>query len=147
MTGELETTGRPAVAPTIGRALPSQLVERMEDYVRHGKADNTWRAYRSDLSHFGAWCETEGLEALPAAAATVAAYLSAHAATLAVSTLRRRLAAISVAHQAAGYKEPADQGARGQSSVVGHPPRTWCRAQEGTGRPHKGHQRSRRAAR
>jgi len=25
-----------------------------EHYVRRGKADNTWRAYRSDLNHFGA---------------------------------------------------------------------------------------------
>ena len=89
MTGELEITDRRGVAPAVGPALPSQLVERIKDYVRRGKADNTWRAYRSDLSHFGAWCESEGLEALPAAPAAIAAYLSAHAGTLAVSTLRR----------------------------------------------------------
>ena len=104
MTSELETTEQRALAAT-DPALPSPLAGRMEDYVRRGKADNTWRAYRSDLSHFAAWCETGGLEALPAAPATVAGYLSAHAGTLAVSTLRRRLAAISVAHQAAGYRQ------------------------------------------
>ena len=59
--------------------------------------------YESDLRHFAAWCDLEGLDALPAAPATVAAYLTAHAGTLAVSTLRRRLAAISVMHQAVGF--------------------------------------------
>ena len=88
MTGELETTGQRALAAATDPVLPSPLVERMEDYVRRGKADNTWRAYRSDLSHFGTWCETESLEAVPAAPATVAGYLSAHAATLAVSGCR-----------------------------------------------------------
>lgn len=83
--------------------LPAELVEVMADYARRGRADNTWRAYEADLRHFAAWCDLEGLRALPGAPATIAGYLAAHATALSVSTLRRRLAAISVMHQAAGY--------------------------------------------
>jgi hypothetical protein len=64
------------------------------------------RAYESDLRHFGAWCEARGLETFPAEAETVALYLVDHAERLAVSTLRRRLAAISEAHQAARFENP-----------------------------------------
>ena len=104
MVSEGETTDRAELVPT-NPAPPSALAERMADYVRAAKSDNTWSAYRSDLKHFAAWCATEGLDPLPAAPATIAGYLTAHASTHAVSTLARRLAAISVAHQAAGYRD------------------------------------------
>jgi site-specific recombinase XerD len=85
-----------------GCQVPLRLLDRMEGYVRAGRAPNTWRAYASDLRHFEAWCATEGLVPLPAEPGSVAAYLADHAGRLAVSTLARRLAAISVIHQAAG---------------------------------------------
>ena len=94
---ELAVTRRPT------GDLPARLADVMADYARRGKADNTWRAYEADLRHFAAWCDIEGQRALPAAPATIAGYLAAHATALSVSTLRRRLAAISVMHQAAGY--------------------------------------------
>jgi site-specific recombinase XerD len=75
-------------------------------YARASRAEATRRAYRADIEHFAAWCADQGLSNLPAAPATIAAYLSAHAPPkLAVSTLRRRLAAISVLHQLAGVKD------------------------------------------
>lgn len=74
----------------------------LEDYVRAGRAPNTWRAYGQDLRHFEAWCAGAGLPSLPAVPGTVASYLADHAGVLAVSTLRRRMAAISVAHQIMG---------------------------------------------
>jgi site-specific recombinase XerD len=70
------------------------------------KADNTKRAYRSDWAHFAGWCAAHGLPALPASPETVALYLSDLAATHKPSTLTRRLAAISVAHQAASQPSP-----------------------------------------
>ena len=82
--------------------LPAELVEVMADYARRGRADNTWRAYESDLRHFAAWCELKASgpawrpghhRGLP----------GRHATVFQLSTLRRRLAAISVMHQAAGY--------------------------------------------
>jgi site-specific recombinase XerD len=84
-------------------------VSRLDDiigyYALQSRADNTRRAYRADISHFGAWCADRGLSHLPAAPATIAAYLSAHAPPgLAVSTLRR-LAAIAVLHRLAGFKD------------------------------------------
>jgi site-specific recombinase XerD len=105
VASDVEPTEQGPSLPTASPVLPSLLLDRMAGYVRAGKADNTWAAYQSDLKHFGDWCVAEGLDPLPAAPATVAGYLTAHAGALAVSTLARRLAAISVAHQAAGYRE------------------------------------------
>jgi hypothetical protein len=48
------------------------LTERARAYARSAKAENTLRAYDSDLRHFGRWCETRALEAFPAAPKTVA---------------------------------------------------------------------------
>src|SRR3954469_2285864 len=93
----VEVEGGGEVAPL------AELAERARDYARNSKAANTLRAYESDLRHFGAWCEARGPVALPATAETVAYYLTGHAGALAVSTLRRRLAAISEAHKAAGH--------------------------------------------
>lgn len=82
------------------------LEERARSYEAQSKSANTWRAYRSDLRHFGAWCDARGLVAMPAAPETVRHYLVDHVGTLAVSTLRRRLSAISEAHVAAGEGNP-----------------------------------------
>jgi hypothetical protein len=84
----------------------AELEERARSYEANSKSANTWRAYRSDLRHFGAWCEGRGLVALPAEPGTVRLYLVDHAGTLAISTLRRRLSAISEAHQAAQLPNP-----------------------------------------
>ncbi len=70
-------------------------------FIEAGIAPATRRAYRSDLDHFLAWGG-----AIPATDAQVAAYVAAHADTLKVATLTRRLAAISVAHEAQGYSSP-----------------------------------------
>jgi len=70
-------------------------------------ADNTPRAYRSDLAHFAAWGGT-----LPSEPALVASYLAAHAETLSVATLVRRIATISKAHEATGLPNPC------QSEIV-----------------------------
>jgi integrase len=83
-------------------------LERAREYARGAKADSTWRAYRSDWGHFLAWCQEQGLPALPAEPATVAAYLvfMADAAGARVSTIQRRLSAIAQAHRAAGAEPP-----------------------------------------
>jgi integrase len=73
------------------------LPEAVASYVRDSLAENTRRAYRSDLQHFEVWGGS-----LPASPETVAAYLAAHADGLSVTTLVRRLASLSKAHQARG---------------------------------------------
>ena len=101
----------PGVLPAVvvdadGRGLAplAELAERARSYARSSKAANTLRAYESDLRHFGTWCDARALTAFPAEPETVALYLVDHAERLAVSTLRRRLAAISEAHQAARFR-------------------------------------------
>lgn len=71
----------------------TSIAERIERFVRDSLAENTRRAYRSDLDAFTAW---GGM--IPASPETVAAYLAAHADLLAIATLQRRLASISKAH-------------------------------------------------
>jgi len=80
----------------------------MREYAEASRAPNTWRAYQSDLRHFAAWCAERGLEPLPAAATTVAAYLADHAGQLSTATLERRLYALSALHRAGGFNSPAD---------------------------------------
>jgi integrase len=74
------------------------------------KAPGTARAYQADWRHFTAWCAPRGLAPLPAAPATVAAYLAAYAGgghRFSLATLRRRLAAIGAYHRAERHPNPA----------------------------------------
>ncbi len=73
----------------------------VSDYVRASVADNTRRAYRSDLKHFLDWGGV-----VPATDVMVADYLAAHAETLAIATLCRRIASISKAHTSKGLQSP-----------------------------------------
>jgi site-specific recombinase XerD len=94
---------RPAQPPTTDTAgLPQDLLDQAAGYALRSRAPATIRAYDSDWRHFAAWCADHQATALPAGPRTVAAYLTAHAGKLTPSTLRRRLAAISTYHQAAG---------------------------------------------
>ena len=80
----------------------ARTTERARDYIKEGKAPNTRRAYAADWRDFRAWCVLHGRPSLPASPETVAFYLSDLAERCKTSTLQRRLAAISQAHQAAG---------------------------------------------
>lgn len=80
--------------------------EKAREYVANSRAENTRRAYLSDWSHFSAWCEGQGVPSLPATPEVVALYLTDQAETLKPSTLQRRIATISQAHQAAGLETP-----------------------------------------
>ncbi|MCC6798204.1 MAG: site-specific integrase [Candidatus Hydrogenedentes bacterium] len=92
--------------PVESAALPA-LDAAIVAYVEASKASNTRKAYASDWTHFEQWCKARGEPFLPAFPQTVAAYITALADTHKPATLQRRLASISVAHQAAGYPSPA----------------------------------------
>ena len=77
---------------------PSSTVEA---YVQAGVAPATRRAYRADLEHFRAWGGS-----IPTTDDQIAAYIADHGAVLKVATLTRRLAAISIAHDARGLPNP-----------------------------------------
>jgi integrase len=92
--------------PNLGRVPGSagdctDLPAAVAGFVRASLADNTRRAYLSDLRHFEHWGGR-----IPASAETVASYLAAHVDTLRVATLVRRIASISKAHQARGVPNP-----------------------------------------
>jgi integrase len=59
------------------------------DFAGQALAPATLRAYRADWQHFCAWCRAAGWSALPAAPATVAAYLASLAKTHTSSALVR----------------------------------------------------------
>jgi site-specific recombinase XerD len=71
------------------------------------KAIATRRAYASDFRIFSNWCSDRGVEALPAQATTVTAFLAFEVGRgRHPSTLGRRLAAIQFYHQGAGQEPP-----------------------------------------
>lgn len=91
----------------LGSALDlTETAQRAEDLARQSRSDATRRAYASDWRHFTQWCEERGLAVLPAVPVTVGLYLAAHADTLTVATLTRRLSAISTVHRLAGHHLP-----------------------------------------
>src|SRR5690242_6445042 len=73
--------------------------DALSRYLEAAVASSTRRAYQSDIAHFVGWGGS-----IPATDRLVGEYLAAHAGQLAVSTLRRRLAAIAVAHH--GLRQP-----------------------------------------
>ena len=106
------TPGSAALTEAVpsSEATPLELTElrhRLEDYLAEAKRPATRRAYISDLKDFEDWCTVAKVDALPATAETVALYLADRAGRgLTASTLQRRLAAISVAHQMAKLETP-----------------------------------------
>ena len=108
--------------PTDGRALSPELAadaEAARRFAEASRSDATLRAYRSDWADFASWCAERRLAAMPATPETVTLYIARRAeagpddecgrptAPLKVSTLKRRLAAISQAHKLAGLESPA----------------------------------------
>jgi integrase len=104
-----ESTGADLV-PLPTPTLPGTPSERVREFVRASKADNTLRGYRADWREFCAWCGSRSLSPLPAAADTVAAYIADCAARLKPGSIQRRLNAIAEAHKAAGLDSPTHAG-------------------------------------
>ena len=67
----------------------------------------TRRLYAAASAAFALWCRTGNQTALPADAATLAAYLQDQAARLGPGALARRLAAIADQHRRQGLQAPA----------------------------------------
>jgi site-specific recombinase XerD len=84
--------------PNTRQAGHSETVAR---YLTASTSNNTRKAYQTDLEHFLAWGGT-----IPANPEMVAEYIAAYAEELAVSTLTRRLAAISKTHSLQGHESP-----------------------------------------
>lgn len=87
--------------------VPDKYRTGLKELLEAATAPGTRRVYRGKLRIFLAWCQSEGLSALPAAPETVAAYvLSLAGRGVSCSTVSLALAAISAAHRAAGLESP-----------------------------------------
>ena len=82
----------------------SRLAGALERAARGAVSANTGRALRSDLAIFARWCGARGRKALPADAATLAAFVDAMATMRAPATVRY-VASIGAAHRAVGCAE------------------------------------------
>lgn len=83
------------------------VADRVAHYVTKSRADRTATAYRADLAAFAAWCSKRDRSPMPATPETVAEYAADMAAGgFRASTIGRRMAGISVAHQLAGFESP-----------------------------------------
>ena len=87
----------------------AELVAHAQHFATQARAANTLRAYLSDWRDFEAWCRERNFSSCPAAPQTVALYVTALSQTHKVSTLTRRLSAISQAHQTSGLPSPTEE--------------------------------------
>jgi len=81
------------------------LIEERDEYIQRAKSAATSRAYRTDWRDFTKWALDHGLKSLPADPETVALYITDLASRVVVSTIQRRLTAITKAHLAANYPD------------------------------------------
>ena len=85
---------------------------RVQEYALASRSTNTLRGYRSDWTHFAAWCKQQGFLALPALPETVAAYLTTVADRgLKAGSIQRRVSAIAANHTANGFESPTRKAA------------------------------------
>ena len=73
------------------------------DNIRSSKSANTIRAYKSDFNHFVEFCKKNNFKPLPADPKIVSFYITHLSSNSKVSTLKRRLASISVIHKIKGH--------------------------------------------
>ena len=104
-----ETLALATVPQSEEAARLAELLDRAQNFAREARAENTLRAYRSDWRDFEAWCRERHFASCPASPQTVALYLTALSKTHKVSTLTRRISAISQAHQTAGFPSPTEE--------------------------------------
>lgn len=79
------------------------LKESTLNNINNSKANNTLRAYKSDFRHFNEFCFKHGLQSLPTEPKIVSIYLTYLSQKFKLSTLKRRLASISVFHKLKGF--------------------------------------------
>ena len=71
--------------------------------LKSSKASNTLRAYKADYKDFGRFCIKHSFKSMPTDPKVVSLYLTHLSQTSKFSTLKRRLASISVIHRLSGH--------------------------------------------
>src|SRR4051794_24354029 len=92
--------------PEDGTITQAQIAADKAAPRRRTASPETRRLYALDWAAFEAWCQGQGRGVLPAAPATVAAFLAAGAQTLSAGALGRRAAAIAAKHHHSGLASP-----------------------------------------
>ncbi len=71
--------------------------------LKSSKANNTLRAYKADFRDFALFCQKNGFSSMPSEPKIITLYLTHLSKTSKFSTLKRRLASISVIHKLNGH--------------------------------------------
>jgi site-specific recombinase XerD len=71
--------------------------------LKNSKSNNTLRAYQSDFRDFSGFCAKNGLSSLPTQPKIIALYITHLSKSSKFSTLKRRIASISVIHKLKGH--------------------------------------------
>ena len=71
--------------------------------LKNSKAQNTLRAYQSDFKDFSAFCAKNGFSSMPSQPKIIALYITNLSKSFKFSTLKRRIASISVIHKLKGH--------------------------------------------
>ena len=71
--------------------------------LKHSKALNTLRAYKADYKDFAGFCFRNSLNPMPSEPKIISLYLTYLSKSCKFSTLKRRLASISVIHRISGH--------------------------------------------
>lgn len=88
--------------PVLARPARLEPMNTINDYLHAATRDNTRRSYQAAARHF----EIDWGGFLPATADAIARYLVDHAESLAINTLRQRLAALAQWHIDQGFPDP-----------------------------------------
>ena len=88
-------------------ALPDRLIDAARHYMAEARAKRTREAYGRAWTMFQSWCAANGRQCLPAAAETIAAWMTALAdgddgRPRARATINQYLSAVLIAQRAAG---------------------------------------------
>ena len=70
--------------------------------LKNSKANNTLRAYQADFKDFSSFCTKNGFSSMPTEPKIIALYITNLSKTSKFSTLKRRIASISVIHKLKG---------------------------------------------
>lgn len=82
-------------------------VKRAKDYIESSLAENTLRAYKSQMAIFEEWCLLRNLESMPARIETISTFLSWYADQgKKYSTIARMIFSISQAHRINNFDSP-----------------------------------------
>ena len=71
--------------------------------LKNSKADNTLRAYQSDFKDFSSFCSKNAFSSMPTQPKILALYITHLSKSSKFSTLKRRIASISVIHKLKGH--------------------------------------------